>query len=850
MPTSILPKQNKENRRFYMYLYGLDQYEVDKFLKKSRASLIKAGAKVGTIPKEHTHRASFLSKLPIKCDQIIANWFNENPVEGEIGELNDAFERLSKLKENFIHSSESGKKLWRTVFVNFINKDYAVAVKLFLKGESTLKKIEPKVVNPEIKMEQNIIEKEKHKNFLNEIEVVVPQNITQKNNSYGFKYIDVKKLDIDSMNIGEENLVLGEIKTINQGGSFFIEIRGAIIDSSLVTLSEAEAINFFPVRGSAIGFVDKLPRVQLARNSFGLWKVRDQKNNKSARFIIDSHFSTIFDVIEIPHSSLEPDLVREWLRNVYLSREGIYHVFQLKDGIILKANNIYTDYKIYDFSVPFFAYYSHEAVNWNGRRIVIKEFPTPSFKYECITTEVAVKRLFKFRSEVSNFPTITHHQIQELAFLVGKEYEDKSYSNVYQSITERISSIFTIKENIDLCINEITNLPEVQSKIEEEITTLKNQVSKDLLVENEKINALKKEKKSLENEIKENSNIVNQEIKKAFDNAVKNGMNTLTQVAVLKPFLSNFLPIPVTLSGASSEKSLGFIKSNEITTFQNLRSFIEINSIRYALESDLLSVVISLGLTRGVIGVFGNYYKKLINILSKITSNGFYLSISLSVDKFSLNDLLNLPVQESYSISSGLLFGNILELWQEQDFPLIVELKGFNRIPPESIIEELLDNGNFLKDKRKFIWQTSTGDIKKITLKAPVFFVLNFSYGNSTFPIPKAYAPNIPLVACELFNCDALEEDIDIPVNTSYLGHDFFNNRIDYIEDVNIIELLKLFGLKESEAICYTNLVYKIGRLSQNELINILDVDNFLNFVNLNALLPEYEQYIFQVTGT
>jgi hypothetical protein len=113
-----------------------------------------------------------------------------------------------------------------------------------------------------------------------------------------------------------------------------------------------------------------------------------------------------------------------------------------------------------------------------------------------------------------------------------------------------------------------------------------------------------------------------------------------------------------------------------------------------------------------------------------------------------------------------------------------------------------------------------SGTVKKIKLSAPVFFVLNFAYGRSTFPIPLEYASSIPLVSNELFTINPFEEGLEIPERFSYLGQDFIEHSFDDVNPLDgLVNLLKLMGFEESESICYCRLIHMIGRAEGGELM-------------------------------
>jgi hypothetical protein len=834
----------KNNRFFYMYRFGLDEYAVTKFLKQSKNELTINGAQgAKSLPEEFTHRAVFLATLPPKCYPIIAKWFTKNPPEGELTDLEESIDVLSKAGDSFDHTKESSKKHWRTIFLNYINSETTSIVKSFLIGEKSPKdNPTSKVITKktEVKVKLSVKKEVSDSSKTSGEYRVITQN---ERINHGFSYLETKKLDLTSKYDTDGKSILGNVRTILESGQFFIDIKGILVESDLIEITQSQSTYLYPEKGSAVGFPERFSNLSVSENLLAIWNVHDQKNSMKARFMIDSCVNIVLDIIEIPHRSSEPDLIRSWLKNSYVANQGIRPVFELTDGIIIKPPSLLSDFKTYDFSIPFLGYYSHEAFKWNGRKIVIKPFPAHSFKYECISTETAVKRLFKFKSDVSGLPLITNKQIQDLASLVSKESTEKVFSNSYQAVSERISEIFAINENIDGLIDEILKLPAIKTRIDNEIIVLKNQISQELIAENKEIEALKKEKKSLEDGIKKSSDLVCKEIKKAFDNAAKNGESTLSQIAVLKPFLQRNSSDSFGFSNLNPNVSIEFNKKNELTTFKNLSTVLELHSLRYGLNKNLLSTFIVLGITRGVIGVCGKFYKRLIEVVSKITSDGFYVSISLSVDKFSFNDVLNTPAQPNCSLGNGLLLGDLLEAWQEQEFPLIVVVNGFNRVPAESIINELLDCGNFMNEKRSYIWKKPNGEVKNLVLMAPIFFVLNFAYGNSTFPIPKAYASEIPLISDEFLGDAYQREDDEISVNKSYLGNNFFSERLSLLDDVTEVELLKLIGLSELEAASYINLFLGVGRINLNELKDSLGNEISLK---LDSLSPEYLQYIFE----
>jgi hypothetical protein len=187
----------KNSRFFYMYRYGLDEFSVAKFLKQSKVELTKAGAKGAmSLPEEFTYKAAFLSTLPPKCIPIITNWFKKNLPDGEIGDLNESIDILSKAGENFDHSKETSRKLWRTIFFNYIRDDKNSIVKTFLLGEK-----KSKIIPPSKPIIKKVETKEETKDQIGGMKetIVLSEDRSQakeiksfKETAYGFSYIKMK----------------------------------------------------------------------------------------------------------------------------------------------------------------------------------------------------------------------------------------------------------------------------------------------------------------------------------------------------------------------------------------------------------------------------------------------------------------------------------------------------------------------------------------------------------------------------------------------------------------------------------------------------------------------------------
>jgi hypothetical protein len=855
-------KQNFDiDRRFNMLQFGLSEHDAATFLKDNRAALILSGAKVGSIPKGHVNRIELINKLRGKSQELLLKWVLKN-ISNDGGPvlLTHAFELIEKSLLDCSYDGTNSKKLWQAVLIGYADPQTQSEVDDFLKTDKKITK--NKVTSFQVTQLPEA---------LTEPIVQVAAKVTRP-----LTGIVIKK----SFNFNREIFgdagdlpVLGYCTTVLSTGQFFIRIAGAIVDDSLMEFTESEAKLLFPETGDATGYSENYFDTPPPRDFLALWRVKYHNDEKKTRYLIDDFQLRVFRVYEVPHPSNDPDHVRSWIQNEYHGRDYVYPVFQLADGVIIKPSGSITEFSKYNFDTPFNAYSSHEAIAWQGKLIVIKPFPAAEFKYDCAGISTVIKRLFKARAELSGFPVLTKGNLQNLAALANKETDDGLLADSTTRAIKSIEHIFSVRENVETFFADIMGMPEVVEKINEVIESVK--LEQKALLENEshELEQIATSKQKLLSEIQAANQAVKnvtseltKEIKRAFERASKDGVKTLADVAVLQPFLTLS---STSNSGVSVEKITSELSNfKEITTFAELGTSIGVKALQFGVSPICLRAATSCLVSTGILGLSGDNTSEIISATADIISAGKLCSVSISADMFSVGDLLRAPVSivTDRLVSSSL--GQLLEFYQDIARPLIVELKGFNRIPPESVLNELLAVSAFRQQRAVLSWRNVSGLYCSLAIKAPIFFILTFSSGRSTFPIVGDQAYTIPLLDTGIEwpdrmnpiegkkfpstfianNLLMLRESIDSGMKDRNI-HKTFNLSYKFISKLALT--LESLGELDDDASLISCLIFSLGRYENKDLNSFLDTSGSVLSGFISEYLKNSDQrkmkYIFEI---
>lgn len=854
------------DRRFHMLQFGLDEHQSASFLKDSRAALILAGAKNVASLKSHQHRIDLISKLKGKSLEVFRKWALKNldNLDNTVG-LAETLATLSETLADGFYDGDNSKNLWRNILVAYLHPETQAEVEEFIApAKKVVKtKIDRNDVKANIELEEVTAAGPEERGALKKNGFTIKKTVSFSREIFG----DAGELP-----------VLGVSTNVLPSGQFFVHMAGAISDEDLIVLTEHESEILFPESGDATGYPDDYFGMSPPRDMLAIWSVKYYNAERKTRFLISDFHSRVYHVYKVPHASTEPDLVRSWIQHEYVGRTSVYPVFELSDGLIIKAPGDPTEFFNYNFDTPFNGYESHDAVSWQGKLIVIRPFPAAQIKYDCATINSAIKRLFKVRSDISSFPVLTKGNLQDLAALASKESDDSLISQSSIRAINSIESIFSVRENVEEFFGDILNQPEVVSRLNEEIEKVRAEQKTLLETGKTELKQLAASKQKLLNEIHAaNQSVKNEaleltrELKKAFEKAAKDGVKTLSEVAVLQSFIgaSNTVTPNSFIQNKAPEKiSLEVPSPKEISSNLDLTAAINLTAMQRGLSPSCLRLAISSLLTSGVLGLIGGDSKNIISSISDIISGGNYCSVSISADMFSVGDLLNAPVASSLENLPAMSLGRLMECYQDISRSLIVELRGFNRFPPESVLAELLEIAGLSEGDSELAWRESSGTYHSLRLKAPVFFFLTFASGRSTFPIAGDQAYKLPLLDVNLLWPDKFEAHSGAASPPCFIGDKFTKNLLNHRVDarvstyasMNILtakkigrltDALQFLGDLDKDAELLSYLTYTLGRYELKELANFVESSpsNLSGFINayLNNFNSKTSKYIFEI---
>jgi hypothetical protein len=770
-----------------MFHFSLKENEVFRCLEKCRALLILAGAKDRNFPANHEKRIAFMSELNDKSSKIISRWISENI---NFDGVADAVHACDELERNYSLSNadkiKDPESLWKAVLFKYVDEKRPPYIDEFFKERKNLVRTLHAVDTKKI----DVIETE--------------NNDVQRHQVYsGFSIKDqLKKSDLPSCD-PHELPVLGFGTKELPTKQFFIKLLALVHSENIYQLLLDDAKKFFPESGDAAGF--PTPHNELSFDEgISIWRVqRGQGNYDKTQFVIESHVSNVYDVFYIPHTSSQPDKVRTWIETQYFSKTRVYPVFQLSDGLIIKFSSDIRNPEKANFDIPLNAYFAHEAVvihNKNAvRTLVIKPFPVADFKYDIAPLKTQIKRFFSNRALISGFPVITKAQLQALAEVVNTEADDKLTKTSALRVMEQVHEIVDTKELFVEVLDELLKLPMIKEKVDTEVERKKEEIVSVFRAQKTKeeidVLALRATKKNLEDELerlkkanrKENADLA-KEIKKTFDRASAEGIQTISNLALFKSVFSMQSEAKVGIvkdNFSDNEEKSGFQKKlnspenwsaslvgSELSSIVQLKNAIALTATSNGVSANLLNAVLASSAAQGVLALVGANQKKIVSVLSNVVAQRIFCSVSVTGDMFGPSDLLNAAALVESVEPRAMTLGEFIEDQQKMKLASIILLRGVNRSAPESFLPELLNAARYSQNGKALSWTDRRGNIRLIQLRYPIIFIMDFTVGRSIFPILAPMAFEVSLFDTDASWGDEEDEDPDTLSKATYVSRE------------------------------------------------------------------------------
>jgi hypothetical protein len=751
-----------------MFAMGADEHELAQCLAKKKFHLLKAGARADNLPTRAEDQAKWISALrgePMGC---IRDWFYVNASFDELPDALEACRILSdEVKAGALGRAER-RLHWRAVLGAFVQQRNNQAIEAFLQGSQAGQA----PVLPALLKDQAVlaIKPSDTEQPPKRGTVAGPSNEklakTEPRTRSG-SAAAVLALRLGDVEVDDKSMLtaLGKRTKVLPSGQFFIQISGILLDDgSAVFLPPDDARLVFPESGDATGYPSAVHGHANAAESLSVWRVEHKSPDKKAQYVITEFLYHTYEVFDVPHPSSEPDLVRDWIREVFVPAHDVFPVFRLLDGPLLKLPSEVTDPRAANFDLPLSLYRDHPAVRWSGRTIVIKPFPASQLKYDCAPVRTAVKKLLRESAELAELVPLTKRQISELADAVDRHSTDATIKQSIQRAKARLGQLVENRDELQALMEDIVKLPPVAEAIRQEQERAAVAAKKEAESAKSELGKLAAEKQQLQGEIdnlkqarKKESAAVAREIKHVFEKAGAEGVKTLAEISLFKHILG--IPAAPLHSDALAASTTGPgtvhpfpelaapAQYNRIADINQLRPVLDGWKLHNGLSRRMLQALIGAAATQGIVILAGSRRQEAAAALASTLAAGMACTVSISGDMFSPSDLMNAPAAVTDALGThAMALGTYIAHQQAAGMVSIVRLRGANRIPPESLVPELLEVAGRPASGSAVTWKGKDGSFQLLAPVAPVVFLLEMAHGRSVFPFTPPLAWEIPVI--------------------------------------------------------------------------------------------------------
>lgn len=884
-------------RRQALIQHGLTPTEIHKLIKDSKTDFIQSGVKnASNLPFDISKRIEFLSQNISKAEaqKIILEWVSHNvehSTESTIDEILITLDESSPDQE----SDDLNKENWRSLLKLWSNEPDNKKAREYVfgglrgkpeknpsstnftddldRGKSILDGtlvdvakgdafgsfisalVEASQGKPRI-AEEFIDELKSIKNPASEKMAAMLQGLIEKRLSA----INFDQYELDS-SLSAERLsqldadsytVVARMVTNGGTGHKFFRIIGLVIGSALYSLSKEDSQRLFPLSGSAILFASKAPSYQLPHLSDWVIEIRpieEATGEHTSRFEVRELLRRVYDIHPLPYSSDEPDRIREWILDNAKASEGGASIFHLSDGYLVKFKT--TQPRIDE---PLECFTIHRAFKFDNRTVIIEDLGRPTSFIDCSPPDILIRKLLNFTKVTEGLPKLTNAQISRLAEVASDELAKGHLSSAIQRLCGNIKNLYANHVVASDLIRDLLELPQIAEQVEELKEEVRENYEQQLKLEKRELAELRVQKAQLENSIEENKQASSKlatkladRVRSVYKKAADDGIELLADVALLKPFLSQPIiagtdksPVDEIQPDFSQFDACDVIDDLEYLEYQ-VGTYARNHAIRVA----ALSESVSLMLKYGVLGSGLKSKEYFADGFSAVATSGLQCTVSISTDIFSWEDVLNLPAYNTPFVSP-LSLGSLIEAAQRASLPVLINLVGTNRAPMEAFLPEILSFAGAAGIGRTLAWRCKVNHYNSVHLHLPIYFLMSFVEGKSTYKIPKDLGTLVPfLPSADIWESD--KPPTELPFRPSKL--EFLNSKLDVfsyqkVDKLHHRKFLDLpIGVKENTVV-FENLCMAIARSDVSQLDEIItkNSDNDFQAV-IRAYIegPEFE---------
>lgn len=809
-------------RHELMFRFGVEPHLITRCLRETKRRLIAAGAKADNLPRKPEQEVQFIAGLNAKAMEVVREWFRENAKFEGVPEVGVAI-ALLRASDTSNEVGETSVGNWRAILQAFAEGNSAPGAVGFLAGEELPSNIDSgRGPDPKEALDVSLgdaalcLQVVQGKppgdtdgplpNFVAGLLAVARGDATEaakwKGNleanatpvclqlagviggferSRGLEHapgLNIRKsmpLSHGTQSEIEGCPVFGVVKSVLPTGQVFARIAGVYVGTDLIELTPHQARDLFPLSGEVTAFRGTLPG-HPDEAEMGLWNVEHRSPEKNTQFVITEQVAKVYEVIQIPHASTEPDRVRGWLQSTYRQRPSASPIFQLLDGLVLRLPGEASEY---NYDVPIDGYLNVDAIQLtSGRRIVLKQLPAPEVRYDCAPPTTWIKRLLRSRAESMGFPSFSRAQLQALVEFADSE--DPAPGS-YARAEARLLEIQEQKELLTHVVTDLLELPEVKAGIEAAKTEIVERFRQEGAMAQSEIDRLEKQKQELHRDIERQRKALGEEvdrqkksvkqheaelerrIKITFERATADGMATLAETSLLRGVLGvpRMLaaqgvvaapedPRPSQRRGTLPDPIPG-VSARCLEATDEIRRAIHNRAAAGGLSESMLVTVIAGARASAVVGLLGERARLIASAVSDVISAGVKCEVSVTGDMFGVADLLRAPaVIRAADQAWTACLGDFLESQEARGAVSVVEICGFNRVPPESFLPELFAKGTGDEATGGVSWTDQSGQLRFAALSGSAIFVLTFVVGKSTFPLQPPLANNVPVLHVDM----------------------------------------------------------------------------------------------------
>lgn len=862
-------------RRQALIQCGLTPTEIHKLIKDCKTDFIKSGVRnASNLPVDISRRIDFLSQNISKpeAQRIILEWVSKNIVHSVDTTIENVVLTLEG-SNNSQEADEQHKEIWRsllkmwsdqpnnsevlayvfgglrgkpekdmapTSFVEDLDRGKGIldgtlvdvakgdAFGSFISALVEVSQGKPRIAEEFID-EIKAIKNPASEKMASMLQGLIDKRISELNSdqynlitSHSAEHLS--QLDTDSFT------VVARMVTNGGTGHRFFRITGVVIGNALYSLSKEDSIRLFPLSGSAILFASKAPTYHLPYLSDWIIKVQsieESTGEHTSRFEVREIIRRVYDIHEIPYSSDDPERIREWIVNTSKTSEGSASIFHLVDGYLVKFKNSQPrlDEPLECFTIP-------RAFKFDNRSVVIDDLGRPTSFIDCSSPEILIRKLLSVTKVSESLPKLTNAQISRLAEVASDELDTGHLSSSIQRLCGSIKNLYANYEVSNDLIRDFLELPQIEEQLHALKVEIREKYEEQLNQEKRELSELRMQKNQLEKSIEEQKQAgsrlaskLSDKINNVFKKAADDGLDVLAEVALLKPFINSESsartrsePESHVKLDLSNFKGKDSIDDLEYLEYQ-LVTYARINSIRLP----VLKQSVSLMLSYGILGA-GHKSKTIFsNAFSAIATSGLQCTVSISTDIFSWDDVLNLPAYDTPFVSPHSL-GMVIQAAQSASIPVLVNINGANRAPMESFLPEVLSFAGVSGIGRTLSWRDKGNSYNSVQVESPLYFVMTFVEGKSTYKITKEFGTLIPfLPSADIWESD--KPSMSLPFTPSRI--DFSKSKLDvnsYLRSDKILhrKYLEMPIGNMEDYIAFSKLCMAIARCDVNQIQEII----------------------------